>query len=121
MRAAASRTFWTAGSSRPIRMAMIAITTNSSIRVKPPRPVRERERVLRTDILLHQQQRQRESKTDQRPDRFGARNAVGAGGRPAPAPGNFSFPASVTSPEIEARSRRRSGKNRRKGRRDEVG
>src|SRR4051812_37565647 len=35
MRAAASRTFWTAGSSRPMRMAMMAITTNSSISVKP--------------------------------------------------------------------------------------
>src|SRR5438132_11600300 len=34
-RAAASRTFWTAGSSRPMRMAMIAITTKSSISVKP--------------------------------------------------------------------------------------
>src|SRR6516164_7928636 len=35
--AAASRTFWTAGRSRPIRMAMMAITTKSSIRVKPDR------------------------------------------------------------------------------------
>jgi hypothetical protein len=34
MRAAASRTFWTAGRSKPIRMAMIAITTNNSISVK---------------------------------------------------------------------------------------
>jgi hypothetical protein len=40
MRAAASRTFWTAGRSRPIRMAMIAITTNNSIRVKPLRATR---------------------------------------------------------------------------------
>src|SRR5262249_13425960 len=37
---AASRIFCTAGSSRPIRMAMIAITTNSSIRVKPRRFMR---------------------------------------------------------------------------------
>src|SRR5947209_4499910 len=37
MRAAASRTFWTAGRSRPIRMAMIAITTNSSISVNARR------------------------------------------------------------------------------------
>src|SRR5436309_8142997 len=37
VRAAASRTFWTAGSRRPMRMAMIAITTNSSISVKPRR------------------------------------------------------------------------------------
>src|SRR5262245_5279715 len=36
-RAAASRTFWTAGRSRPIRTAMIAMTTSSSIRVNPDR------------------------------------------------------------------------------------
>src|SRR4051812_49379998 len=35
MRAAASRTFCTAGSSRPMRMAMMAMTTSSSISVKP--------------------------------------------------------------------------------------
>jgi hypothetical protein len=34
IRAAASRTFCTAGSSKPIRIAMMAITTKSSIRVK---------------------------------------------------------------------------------------
>src|SRR5262249_18207915 len=39
-RAAASRTFWTAGTSRPIRMAIMAITTNSSMRVNPPRRTR---------------------------------------------------------------------------------
>src|SRR5438105_943018 len=33
--AAASRTFWTAGRRRPMRMAMMAMTTNSSISVKP--------------------------------------------------------------------------------------
>src|SRR5215211_297709 len=38
MRAAACRTFWTAGTSRPMRMAMMAITTSSSISVKAPRP-----------------------------------------------------------------------------------
>src|SRR5262245_4901882 len=37
MRAAASRTFWTAGSSSPIRMAMIAMTTSNSINVKAER------------------------------------------------------------------------------------
>src|SRR5262245_40077558 len=42
VRAAASRTFWTAGKSRPIRMAMIAITTNSSISVKPRRDGEDR-------------------------------------------------------------------------------
>jgi hypothetical protein len=36
-RLAASRTFWTAGRSSPIRTAMIAITTNSSINVNPRR------------------------------------------------------------------------------------
>src|SRR5262245_24998902 len=35
--AAASRTFWTAGSSRPMRIAMIAITTSSSISVNADR------------------------------------------------------------------------------------
>src|SRR5207248_2701135 len=39
-RAAASRTFWTAGSNSPIRMAMIAITTSSSISVNAVRPRR---------------------------------------------------------------------------------
>src|SRR5439155_21262828 len=33
MRLAASRTFWTAGSSSPTRMAMMAITTSNSISV----------------------------------------------------------------------------------------
>src|SRR5262249_655849 len=42
MRAAASRTFCTAGSSRPIRMAMMAITTSSSISVNAERPRRNR-------------------------------------------------------------------------------
>src|SRR5438105_644784 len=37
VRAAASRTFCTAGTKRAIRMAMIAITTKSSISVKPTR------------------------------------------------------------------------------------
>src|SRR5262245_57789762 len=36
-RAEASRTFCTAGKSKPIRMAMMAITTSSSINVKPRR------------------------------------------------------------------------------------
>jgi hypothetical protein len=36
-RAAASRTFCTAGSRRPIRMAMMAMTTNSSMSVNPRR------------------------------------------------------------------------------------
>src|SRR3954454_15097769 len=39
-RAAASRTFCTAGRSRPIRIAMIAITTSSSISVNPARRAR---------------------------------------------------------------------------------
>src|SRR5262249_6131822 len=38
VRAAASRTFCTAGTSRPMRMAIIAITTSNSISVKPGRP-----------------------------------------------------------------------------------
>src|SRR5262249_5182885 len=47
-RAAASRTFWMAGNSNPIRMAMMAITTRSSISVKPRRRTRnERRRAIR--------------------------------------------------------------------------
>src|SRR2546426_965906 len=38
MRLAASRIFCTAGSKRPIRMAMIAMTTSNSMRVKAVRP-----------------------------------------------------------------------------------
>src|SRR5438046_1658281 len=41
IRLAASRTFWTAGTSRPMRMAMMAITTNSSMRVNAGRRRRE--------------------------------------------------------------------------------
>src|SRR5262249_6939696 len=37
MRWAASRTFWTAGSKRPMRMAMMAITTSSSTSVNAGR------------------------------------------------------------------------------------
>src|SRR6516225_5813526 len=37
MRLAASRTFWMAGSKRPIKTAMMAITTSSSISVKAVR------------------------------------------------------------------------------------
>src|SRR5262245_38458669 len=37
MRAAASRTFWTAGSVRPTRMPMMAMTTNNSISVNARR------------------------------------------------------------------------------------
>src|SRR5262249_6593832 len=39
MRAAASRTFWTAGSKRPMRMAMVAMTTSNSISVKAERRI----------------------------------------------------------------------------------
>jgi hypothetical protein len=35
IRKAAKRTFWTAGTSNPIRIAMMAITTNNSTKVKP--------------------------------------------------------------------------------------
>src|SRR5690242_13988224 len=50
MRAAASLTFCTAGSSRPMRMAMMAITTNSSIKVKPDLFPLVRERPLAGDM-----------------------------------------------------------------------
>src|SRR5207244_654277 len=47
MRLAASRTFCTAGKSRPISTAIMAMTTNSSIRVNPG------ERLARRMELLH--------------------------------------------------------------------
>src|SRR4051794_30522178 len=43
IRLAASRIFWTAGSKRPIRIAMIAITTSSSISVNADRLERGRD------------------------------------------------------------------------------
>src|SRR5438094_449260 len=45
--AAASRTFWTAGTSKAMRMAIMAITTNNSISVNP------RHRVQRSVGMLH--------------------------------------------------------------------
>src|SRR5687768_12383900 len=44
-RAAASRTFWTAGNSSPIRMAMMAMTTSNSISVNAGREAE------RTDLM----------------------------------------------------------------------
>src|SRR5579884_3825997 len=41
IRDAASRTFWTAGRSRPIRMAMMAITTSNSMSVNARREARD--------------------------------------------------------------------------------
>src|SRR5262249_13455742 len=48
MRAAAARTFWMAGSSRPISTAMMAITTSSSISVNA-RPREKRRRTAMRD------------------------------------------------------------------------
>src|SRR5687767_15963977 len=48
VRAAASRTFCTAGSRRPIKTAMMAITTSSSMSVKADRRVRRFIRVALT-------------------------------------------------------------------------
>src|SRR5690349_5201834 len=48
MRAAASRTFWTAGSNNPIRMAMMAMTTNNSISVNARRVPRVRRSIPET-------------------------------------------------------------------------
>jgi hypothetical protein len=52
IRAAASRTFCTAGNSNPMRIAMIAITTSSSMSVNPAsaRPAGRRERRTRNDM-----------------------------------------------------------------------
>src|SRR5262249_33164104 len=50
MRMAASLTFCTAGSSRPMRMAMMAITTSNSIKVNPDLFPSMRERSLVGDM-----------------------------------------------------------------------
>src|SRR5262245_38464205 len=50
IRAAASRTFCTAGSSKPIRTAMMAITTSSSINVNPER--RGERDIIKTLLIL---------------------------------------------------------------------
>src|SRR5262245_45623584 len=54
MRRAASRADWTAGRSSAIRTAMIAITTSSSIRVKPRRFMGKSSSERETRLLLAQ-------------------------------------------------------------------
>src|SRR5262245_26372111 len=81
MRAAASRTFWTAGRSRPIRTAMIAITTSSSIRVKPFRLVERGMKIIpggwvkRPGVIPSGRDRSRPGLRDRGPER----NAIGYG------------------------------------------
>src|SRR5687768_13144830 len=79
VRAAASRTFWTAGNSRPIRIAMMAMTTRSSISVK----------ALRTRGMGHPQRRggreekrERQTTAEKRQARGG--NKVAEGPRRGP-------------------------------------
>src|SRR5262249_5299830 len=50
-RAAASRTFCTAGSNRPMRIAIIAITTSNSMSVKPDRREKTRKRNIVTSEI----------------------------------------------------------------------
>src|SRR5260370_38115733 len=52
MRLAASRALWTAGMSRPTRMAMTAITTKSSISVKPLRGMYPGERLVMVHLAF---------------------------------------------------------------------
>src|SRR5262245_49093554 len=80
MRAAASRTFCTAGKSRPIRMAMIAMTTSSSISVKP--------RVLKRNHLMRTPPNRTEMKSGQVTRRTRPTLRRGPGG----AAGNGTFP-----------------------------
>src|SRR5215216_2556868 len=70
MRFAASRIFWTAGSSRPIRMAMMAMTTSNSMSVKATR-LREGAGAKRMTDLREQEVTKRK----------GARYCVGQGTR----------------------------------------
>src|SRR5262245_17336238 len=69
MRAAASRTFCTAGSSKPMRIAMIAITTNNSISVKPRR---HRERTSRDMVPSYGEKKEEWDERESEPMRLGA-------------------------------------------------
>src|SRR4051794_4364559 len=51
-RAAAARTFWTAGTSKLTRMPIIAMTTSSSMSVKATRRLPGTQRVVRMRMLL---------------------------------------------------------------------
>src|SRR6476659_8028444 len=83
MRLAASRTFWTAGSRSPIRMAMIAMTTSNSIRVKAERGRAGGLGRVRISILKKQRQRVgvRRSPGDAHTER--RRDPDGSTGKPA--------------------------------------
>src|SRR5262245_58599327 len=75
VRAAASRTFCTAGRSRPIRMAMIAITTSSSISVK------HRRRVGRKQVIHTSREERRTKKIQKNPGPlFGLGDKLSEGG-----------------------------------------
>src|SRR5579875_2121908 len=63
MRLAASRTFCTAGKSKPIKMAMMAMTTNSSISVKAQR----RKEIVNIKDLLINNKAERQSNTERAP------------------------------------------------------
>src|SRR5947209_1036670 len=80
-RLAASRTFWTAGSSSPIRTATIAITTNSSISVNARR--------VRMEVPSRKFGERTASVRGARPRAGGVKRQGGAGGRGRPAVGGL--------------------------------
>src|SRR5216683_3049948 len=81
MRPAASRIFWTAGNSRPINTARIAMTTSSSMRVKAllkgPRPPTRTAGMVKTSNQAHEKRRLKG--TSARAGSFGHFQIVGPG------------------------------------------
>src|SRR5262245_2560845 len=76
VRAAAVRTCWTAGSSRPIRTAMMAMTTSSSISVKPRRTRSDERSMGRSP-----EERNRHDEDHRGPNREGAGKYAATGRR----------------------------------------
>src|SRR5262245_1579999 len=110
-RRAASRADWTAGKSRAIRTAMMAITTSSSIRVKP-----RRASVRRRGIMIWRLLTSRENETENSP---GVRDVVVVARGTLPRSPTVSSAAhavvlqDVMKPKDSARTLRRAGQRRR--------
>src|SRR3954447_24294523 len=102
MRAAADRTFWTAGRSRPIRMAMMAMTTSSSIRVNPRFRAMARllYRTLRFMIVSAYDMVLSDGRRSGRPDRREREPWLGAGPGAAPRLHMLGRPGRVPAPMV---------------------
>src|SRR5262245_15255213 len=94
MRAAASRIFWTAGKSRPIRIAMMAITTSSSISVKAIRLRGSVGDILTTHLRQGKDEKRRTAWTTPREKHVGAHRRGNGQGTGRPGRGRFPAPSS---------------------------